>query len=89
MADYTPIDCGLYSEYELAILHGKRLRTSWCQPDGRARVEVLKPRDLQTRNHEEYLIAEKPDGQQLELRLDYIRKIETIQESLSDQHVYT
>jgi len=48
MADYTPIDCGLYSEYELAILHGKRLRISWCQPDEEPRIDVLKPRDLQT-----------------------------------------
>lgn len=78
MTDYTPIECGLHSQYELAILHGKRLQISWVQPDGQLRVEVLKPRDLQTRNHEEYLIAEQHDGQQLELRLDYIRKIDAI-----------
>jgi len=78
MTDCTPIGCGLHSKYELAILHGKRLHISWVQPDGQLRVEVLKPRDLQTRNHEEYLIAEQHDGQQLELRLDYIRKIDAI-----------
>lgn len=78
MTDYTPIECGLHSEYELAIMQQKRLRISWHQPDGQAHVEVLKPRDLQTRNHEEYLLAEQHDGQQLTLRLDYIRKVETI-----------
>jgi len=78
MADYTPIDCGLYSEYELAILQGERLRISWCQPDDQPRIDVLKPRGLQTRNREEYLIAEQQDGQHLELRLDYIRRIEII-----------
>jgi Rho-binding antiterminator len=80
MTDYTPIDCALHSEYELAILHGTRLRISWCQPDGQLHVEVLKPRDLQTRKHEEYLLAEQHAGQQLELRLDQIRKIEPMQE---------
>jgi Rho-binding antiterminator len=78
MTDYTPIDCALHSEYELAIVHGLHLRISWSRPDGRRHVEVLKPRDLKTRNHEEYLIAEQPDGQQLEIRLDRIRKIEPI-----------
>ena len=78
MTDYTPIECSLHSEYELAILRAKHLRISWLQPDGQLRVEVLKPRDLQTRNHEEYLIAEQRDGQQRELRLDYIRKIESL-----------
>ncbi len=26
MTDYTPIDCSLHSEYELAIIQGKHLR---------------------------------------------------------------
>lgn len=78
MTDYTPIDCGLHSEYELAILHAKRLRISWRRTDGQLHIDVLKARDLQTRNHEEYLIAEQHNGQQLELRLDYIRKIEPL-----------
>lgn len=78
MTDYTPIDCALHSEYELAIMHAKRLRISWCPPDGQLRVEVLKPLDVQACNHEEYLIAEQRDGQHLKLRLDYIRKYEAI-----------
>lgn len=78
MTDYVTIDCALHSEYELAILHAKRLRISWCQPDGQLHVDVLQPRDLKTRDHEEYLIAEQNDSQQLELRLDHIRKFEAV-----------
>jgi Rho-binding antiterminator len=72
MTDYTPIDCGLHSEYELAILNGKRVRISWREPQGQLHTEVLKPRDLETRNHEEFLIADNSKGQQRKLRRDYI-----------------
>jgi Rho-binding antiterminator len=78
MTDYTPIDCGLYSEYELAILHRKRLRILWQEPNGKAHLELLEPKDLKTRNHEEFLIAENMKGQRLELRLDHIRKAEAV-----------
>jgi Rho-binding antiterminator len=81
MSDYTPIDCNLHSEYELAIIQGKRLRTFWRDQDGRHGTEVLKPCDLLTRNHEEFLVVESPQGQQLEIRLDHIDKAETIQNS--------
>ena len=76
MTDYTPIDCGLHSAYELAIVHAKRLRIYWRHKNGQLHVEVVKPRDLQTRNHAEYLIAQQQDGAQLELRLDCLRRIE-------------
>lgn len=72
MTDYTPIDCGVYSRYELAILHRRRLRVSWREPGGQSHIEVLQPRDLRTREHEEFLIAETREGELLELRLDYI-----------------
>lgn len=78
MTDYTPIDCGLYSEYELAILQQRRLRITWCADDGQSRIDALTPVDLLTRNHAEFLIAENGTGQRLELRLDYIVKIEAL-----------
>ena len=78
MTDYTPIDCALHSEHELAVLQGRRLRICWCQADGQLRVENLKPCDLRSRRHEEYLVAGQPDGRQRELRLDYIKKIEPL-----------
>jgi Rho-binding antiterminator len=78
MTDYTPIDCGLYSKYELAILRGKSLRTWWRESNGKMHIEALKPRDLRTANHEEYLIAEDLNGRQLQVRLDYILKTEVV-----------
>jgi len=78
MTDYTPIDCGLHSEYELAILRGNRLRISWRGADGQHHLDVLKPLDLQTRKREEFLIGEDRHGRQLELRLDHIFKTEQL-----------
>ncbi len=78
MSEYRPIDCALHSEYELAVMHNRPLQITWRQTDGQLRVEVLMPRDLRTRNHEEFLIAERSNGQRLELRLDAIVKTETV-----------
>jgi Rho-binding antiterminator len=78
MTDYTPTDCGTYSEYELAVMHGQHLRISWQSPGGQARIEVCKPVQLVTRIHEEFLVVHGYDGQRLELRLDHISKTETL-----------
>lgn len=78
MTDYTPIDCGQHSETELAILRGRQLRISWHDPDVQTRMETLRPMDLQTRNHEEFLVAKTASGNMLQLRLDHILKFETI-----------
>lgn len=69
---YTPIDCGLYSEYELAIMHRRRLRVHWRDAAGTDHIERVMPRDLKTENRCEYLIAERQDGSLLSLRLDRI-----------------
>jgi Rho-binding antiterminator len=76
MSEYTPIDCGLYSQYELAILHHRRLRISWRDNQGETHIGILTPRDLQTREGAEFMIAEDQDGQSLELRLDWIQHVE-------------
>ena len=70
--DYHPIDCAVYSAYELAILHRQRLRVGWRGEDGLSHQEVLLPLDLVTRAGAEYLIAAAAGGQRLELRLDRI-----------------
>ncbi len=72
MSDYRPIPCGLYSEYEVAILHRTPLQLQWCDEEGRHHSDSVTPLDLQTRNHCEYLIAEGSDGGTLEIRLDRI-----------------
>ena len=70
--DYRPIDCSLYGEYELAIMHGKRLRISWRDTEGSPRIEVLIPVDLRTRQGEEFLVAKDHNGFEREIRLDRI-----------------
>lgn len=70
--DYTPISCELYSEYELAILRGRTLKVRWKDRYGMDRVETLKPTDLRTRRHAEFMIARNQLGQRRVLRLDRI-----------------
>ncbi|MGD8935230.1 MAG: transcriptional antiterminator, Rof [Thiogranum sp.] len=78
MTDYTPIDCGQYSEYELAILRQKRLRICWHDADGQSHIDVLMPIDLFTRSSEEFLLLDRGDGEPFELRLDRISKTEAL-----------
>ena len=72
MTDYQPIACGLYSQYELAILHRTPLTLSWRGLDGLDHLQTLLPEDLQTCNGEEFLVARNGAGEQFRLRLDRI-----------------
>ena len=72
MDDYRPIACAIHSDYELAILQGRRLRLSWRGPDGQQRRATLLPEDLQIQDGAEYLIARGEDGRSQALRLDWI-----------------
>jgi len=72
MTDYKPIDCGLYSEYEVAILHHSRLQLSWRDSSENVHIEVLTPIDLRTCRGEEFLVVTGTDGRQQEIRLDRI-----------------
>jgi len=71
---YTPIDCGVYSEYELAIMHQRRMRLHWQDEEGTDHVESVMPKDLKTEEKREYLLAEQQDGTTLKVRLDHIKK---------------
>lgn len=72
MTDYTPIDCGVYSGYEVAILRRQRLMLSWRDAAGLARLGMVRPTDLETKNGEEFLLGETQDGAVVRLRLDRI-----------------
>ena len=74
---YTPIDCGVYSEYEVAILHRQRMRVSWRDEDGAEHTEGVVPQDLKTEDKREYLIAAGDDGSPRRIRLDHIHKAAT------------
>ena len=72
MTDYQPVDCGLHSEYELAIMHKNKLILSWHDSAGTEHVEQLIPTDLRTRNGEEFMAVLNAKGEELEIRLDRI-----------------
>jgi Rho-binding antiterminator len=72
MTDYTPVDCGLHSEYELAIMHRDKLTLTWCEADGKTCSDTITPTDLRTRNSEEFLVVSDSGGMELEIRLDRI-----------------
>jgi len=69
--DYRPIDCGIYSRLEVAILHHTPIACAWRDERGAHHEATLLPRDLCTRDRAEYLIAGGPDGQ-IEIRLDRV-----------------
>lgn len=72
MTDYQPIDCGLYSEYELAILQRRRLFLGWHGSEGTLHMEWLRPVDLRTRKGAEFLRVMDHAGDEREIRLDRI-----------------
>jgi len=75
MNDYRPIDCGLYSEYELAIIRRRPLHLVWAE--GNVIFDrIVLPRDLETRDGAEYLHAEYETGELLTIRLDRIRSMQ-------------
>ncbi|HEB60110.1 MAG TPA: transcriptional antiterminator, Rof [Gammaproteobacteria bacterium] len=75
---YRPIDCGRHSELELAIMHRQWLRVAWHE-DGGSHVEALLPRDLETREGVEYLLADNHDGTTHRIRLDRLDEFQPIE----------
>ena len=71
---YTPITCGLHSEYELAIMRRVSLRLGWRDAYGQQHIGNVLPLDLYARRQVEYLMARATDGQQHEIRLDKINR---------------
>jgi len=76
--DYVPVDCGLYSEYELAIMHRDRLRLTWRDPGGEMHIASVIPTDLRTRAGAEYLTVIQQNGKTCEIRLDRILQFSRI-----------
>lgn len=74
---YVPIACARYSDYELAILHGQKLRLRWHEANVHC-VQLVQPLDLKTDNHEEFLICRNVAGEMLTIRLDRIRSMKPV-----------
>jgi Rho-binding antiterminator len=72
---YRPISCATYSGYETAILHRRRLRLRWTD-DNIIHEEIVTPIDLNTLEHEEFLICRTQQEQEVRVRLDRILRME-------------
>lgn len=72
---YIPIACALHDEYEIAIMHKKKLNILWSD-DGPHTAEVL-PKDILVKDKQEFLVAETQDGKDLCIRLDKITLLES------------
>jgi len=73
---YTPIDCAIYDNYEIAIMQKKKLKLKWLSDDGQVFNEKLKPIKLEIKNKAEYLILDSEIIS--EIRLDKILQVEII-----------
>ena len=78
MTDYTPVDCGLHSEYELAIMHQDKLKLTWRDAGGKTCIDTITPTDLRTCNSEEFLVVSGAAGMEFEIRLDRILRFSRI-----------
>ncbi len=75
--DYQPVSCARYDEYEIAILHGRKMHLTWR--DGNVIYDqTVTPLNLRTAHGQEFLIVRVHDGATRELRLDRIRRAETL-----------
>ena len=76
MTDYTPVDCGLHSEYELAIMQHRRLALSWHDEVQIDYSETVTPVDLYTQDDGEYLRVRDSHDLEHIIRLDRIMACE-------------
>lgn len=75
--DYQPISCANYDQYEIAIMHGNNMRLTW-QTDNVVYDQVVTPLGLRTAHSEEYLTLRLAGGEIVEVRLDHIRRSQTL-----------
>jgi transcriptional antiterminator Rof (Rho-off) len=74
---YRPISCARYDQYEIAILHRRPMHLVWDE----ANViydRVVTPLNLRTAHGQEFLILRLDSGETHEVRLDRIRRAETL-----------
>lgn len=79
---YTPIACGTYSEYELAIMRRVSLRLGWLDEQGQQHIGLVQPMDIYSRDRVEYLRVRDINHTQHEIRLDRIIS-SNVQEAVS------
>ena len=75
--DYQPISCAAYDQYEIAIMHKQKMRLAWHE-DNVLFDQIVTPLNLRTSQGKEFLILRTTDGETRELRLDQIRRAESL-----------
>ncbi|MDA8364346.1 MAG: transcriptional antiterminator, Rof [Gammaproteobacteria bacterium] len=69
---YRPVSCATHDQFEIAILHRTPLRLRWIERNV-LHDQAVTPVDIETTNHQEFLIARSATGETVRLRLDWIR----------------
>lgn len=72
MSDYRPIACSEHEQLEFAALRRQWLDVNVTAGDRSGPLQLL-PLDVYTRDGAEWLLAETRTGEQLTLRLDWLR----------------
>ena len=80
---YTPVDCGMHSEFELAIMQRKVLPLTWRDENHKTHSKALLPVDLRTREQQEFLVAQDTNHVIYEIRLDKIIQTDSDRENNS------
>ena len=70
-SDYSPVACEAHSLYELAVMQRTHAMVCW-QVGSMVREARLLPLDVETKNREEFLVAETDALEILRIRLDRI-----------------
>jgi len=71
VSDYKPVSCDAHSGYELAVMQRTATLVRWQEGESIREARLL-PLDVETKDKEEFLVAEDPDRKQLRIRLDRI-----------------
>ncbi len=71
MTVYQPIACILHERLEFSVLRKMHLELQYVDQTGNCQERVL-PLDVVTREHAEWLIFKKENGEVAEIRLDFI-----------------
>ncbi len=71
---YTPIECGLHSEYELLAMHRKTVQLVYATSGGQQMVTATVV-DIVTRKDGEFMVLQAPGAADLRVRLDKIIRL--------------
>lgn len=75
---YLPIACAAHDEFEIAIMHRKKLHLKWTDDIGKTQLCEVLPEDILVKNGAEYLLAKHLDSAtELCIRLDKITLLDS------------